>query len=176
MRPHFENRLMKPARNSLWSRIGRYVTFGVIATALAGAVMFLHWRHDRREVPTDPSLTGLASQMRHDAAAWTRQEKDASEMLRDIHDDHVAAIGVSPNAILVSTTKGEKYFVTDHNAVFSNALLLDEMKAGSSSPYQLVWLPHGYGTLGRCVRQDAGCVEPAFTLSPDGRPRLVHAP
>ena len=132
---------MKPARNSLWSRIGRYVTFGVIATALAGAVMFLHWRHDRREVPTDPSLTGLASQMRHDAAAWTRQEKDASEMLRDIHDDHVAAIGVSPNAILVSTTKGEKYFVTDHNAVFSNALLLDEMKAGSSSPYQLVWLP-----------------------------------
>jgi cell division protease FtsH len=132
---------MKPARNSLWSRIGRYVTFGVIATALAGAVMFLHWRHDRREVPTDPSLTGLASQMRHDAAAWTRQEKDASEMLRDIHDDHVAAIGVSPNAILVSTTKGEKYFVTDHNAAFSNALLLDEMKAGSSSPYQLVWLP-----------------------------------
>jgi cell division protease FtsH len=132
---------MKPARNSLRSRIGRYVTFGVIATALAGAVMFLQWRHDRREVPTHPSLTGVASQMRHDAAAWSRQEKDASEMLRDIHGDHVAAIGVSANAILVSTTQGEKYFVTDHNAVFSNALLLDEMKAGGSSPYQLVWLP-----------------------------------
>jgi cell division protease FtsH len=132
---------MKPVRNSLRSRIGRYVTFGVIAAALAGAAMFLHWRHDRREVQTGPSLTGVASQMRHDAVAWAGQEKDATQMLRDIHDGNVAAIGVSPNAILVSTTKGEKYFVTDHNAVFSNALLLDEMKAGSSSPYQLVWLP-----------------------------------
>ena len=107
---------MKPVRNSLRSRIGRYVTFGVIAAALAGAAMFLHWRHDRREVQTGPSLTGVASQMRHDAVAWARQEKDASQMLRDIHDGNVAAIGVSPNAILVSTRDGAKYFVTDHNA------------------------------------------------------------
>jgi cell division protease FtsH len=132
---------MKPARNSLWSRIGRYVTLGVTATALAATVTFLHWRHEQRYAQAPPALTGVANRMRNDTSAWTRQEKDASEMLRDIREHHVAAIGVSQNAILVSTTEGEKYFVTDHNAAFSNALLLSEMKAGSSSPYQLVWLP-----------------------------------
>lgn len=133
---------MKPARNSLWSRVGRYVTLGVTATALAATGMFfLHWRHEQQSAQAHPALTGLASQMRDDASAWARQEKDASEMLRDIREQHVAAIGVSRNAILVSTTEGEKYFVTDHNAAFSNALLLGELKAGSSSPYQLVWLP-----------------------------------
>jgi cell division protease FtsH len=132
---------MKPARNSLWSRIGRYVIFGVTATALAATVMFLHWQHEQRYAQAHPALTGVANQMRNDASEWTRQEKDASEMLRDIREHHVAAIGVSRNAILVSTTEGEKYFVTDHNAAFSNALLLGEMKAGRSSPYQLVWLP-----------------------------------
>jgi len=43
--------------------------------------------------------------MRNDASAWTHQEKDASEMLRDIREQDVTAIGVSPNAILVSDTR-----------------------------------------------------------------------
>ncbi len=159
---------MKAARNSLWSRVGRYVTIGVIATVLAGTGMFLlHRQHAEQSAQAHPVLTGVASQMRHDSSAWARQEKDASQMLRDIHDGNVAAIGVSPNAILVSTTAGEKYFVTDHNAMFSNALLLGEMKAGSSSSVSAGLAarrghPHGYGAVGRCVRQDARCVEPAF--------------
>ncbi|CAB3787823.1 AAA family ATPase [Pararobbsia alpina] len=131
---------MKPARNSLWSRIGRYVILGAAATALTATVVFLHWRDEQRDAKAHAALTGIASQMRNDASAWTREEKDASEMLRDLREDHVVGIGVSRNAILVSTRGGEKYFVTDHNAAFSNALLLGEMKAGSSSPYQLVWL------------------------------------
>ena len=62
-------------------------------------------------------------------------------MLRDIHDANVAAIGVSPSAILVSTRDGAKYFVTDHNATFSHALLLGEPKSDQAAAYQLVWLP-----------------------------------
>ena len=88
-----------------------------------------------------PALTGIASQMRHDTSAWTHEEKDASQMLRDLHEANIAAIGVSPNAILVSTRDGAKYFVTDHDATFSHALLLGEPKAGQAAPYQLVWLP-----------------------------------
>jgi cell division protease FtsH len=79
--------------------------------------------------------------MRDDASPWTRKEKDASQMLRDIREHHIAAIGVSSNAILVSTTAGSKYFVADHNGAFSNALLLGDLKADGSAPYQLVWLP-----------------------------------
>jgi cell division protease FtsH len=132
---------MKRARNSAWSRIGRYVILGMTATVLVAAVTTLHWRYEQRYAQTHRALTGIASQMRNDASAWTREEKDASQILRDIREHHVAAIGVSRSAILVSTTEGGKYFVTDHNAVFSNALLLGEMKAGNIAPYQLVWLP-----------------------------------
>ena len=132
---------MKRAKNSAWSRIGRYVTLGVTATALAATVMILHWRYEQRYAETHRALTGVASEMRNDASAWTRQERDASQLLRDLHEHHIAAIGVSRSAILVSTTEGGKYFVTDHNAAFSNVLLLDEVRAGSSAPYQLVWLP-----------------------------------
>src|SRR5258708_5061834 len=137
----FRTQLMKPAKNSFWSRYGRYATLAVTATAFAGLVMFLHWRHERHNAQLSPTLNGVASQMRNDASAWTQQEKDASEMLRDIREQDVMAIGVSPNAILVSTREGAKYFVTDHNATFSNALLLGEIKTGGRSPYQLAWLP-----------------------------------
>ncbi|SAL03535.1 AAA family ATPase [Caballeronia ptereochthonis] len=133
---------MKPARNSLRSRFGRYIACGVIAAALVATVGFLHWRHELRFARPEPAaLTGVAHQMRHDASAWTHQEKDASEMLRDIRAQNVAAIGVSRDAILVSTLKGERYYVADHDGAFSNALLLGDLKPGSAASYQLVWLP-----------------------------------
>jgi len=137
----FRNQLMKPAKNTFWSRYGRYVMFGVTATAFVALVTFLHLRHEMRNADSSQVLTGVASEMRKDTSPWTHQEKDASVMLRDIRDHNVAAIGVSPNAILVSTEEGAKYYVTDHNAAFSNALLLGEMKSDARSPYQLVWLP-----------------------------------
>ncbi|GLU35017.1 ATP-dependent zinc metalloprotease FtsH [Trinickia caryophylli] len=108
----------------------------MIATAVAAAAVFVHWRHE-----SHPQVTGVASQMRGDASAWTRQEKDAAQMLRDIRERRVAAVGLSKSAILVSTTSGERYFVTDHNAALSNVLLQDELKAGGDPAYQLVWLP-----------------------------------
>lgn len=132
---------MKPARNSLWSRIGRNVMLAVAATAIVATGAFAYWRHEQHGATTQAALTGIASQMRSDASAWTRREKDASAMLTDIREQHVDAIGVARNAILVSTTTGERYFVADHNGAFSNALLLGELKDGTHVPYQLVWLP-----------------------------------
>ena len=132
---------MKPAKNSPRARIVRYMVFGAISIAVALIAAFGYLRYEHRGGNSHPELSGIASQMRHDASAWTHQERDASAMLRDIREENIAAIGVSRDAILVSTHAGAKYFVTDHNGAFSNALLLGEMKTGSDAPYQLVWLP-----------------------------------
>ncbi|MFL9900273.1 AAA family ATPase [Paraburkholderia fungorum] len=132
---------MKPGKNSLGKRRARKIALGVGAALIAILLALGMWQYQQRGARATPALTGIASQMRHDPSAWKRDEKDASQMLRDIHDANVAAIGVSPNAILVSKRDGTKYFVTDHNATFSHALLLGEPKAGDAASYQLVWLP-----------------------------------
>jgi cell division protease FtsH len=132
---------MKPGNNSLGKRRTRKMAIAVMAVLIAVLLALGFWHSRQRAALAAPALTGVASQMRHDPSAWTHEEKDASEMLRDIHDARVAAIGVSPSAILVSTRDGAKYFVTDHNATFSHALLLGEPKSGEAAPYQLVWLP-----------------------------------
>ncbi|MFM0364795.1 AAA family ATPase [Paraburkholderia sediminicola] len=132
---------MKPGKNSLGKRRARKIAIGVSAVFIAVLLALSVWLYQQRDAQTTSALTGIANQMRHDPLAWTHDEKDASQMLRDIHDANVAAIGVSPNAILVSKRDGAKYFVTDHNATFSHALLLGEPKADQVSSYQLVWLP-----------------------------------
>ncbi|KND59682.1 Cell division protein FtsH [Candidatus Burkholderia verschuerenii] len=134
---------MKRVRNTLRSKLGRYVAGGVAAAALvAGATaLFWHPAQNAAQSTTTAALTGVANQMRHDTAPWTHREKDVSELTRDIRERNVAAIGVSRDAILVSTLKGDKYFVIDHNGAFSNALVFGELKSGVAAPYQLAWLP-----------------------------------
>ncbi|APA87538.1 AAA family ATPase [Paraburkholderia sprentiae WSM5005] len=130
---------MKPGNNSLVKRRARKFAVAAVAVLLAVLVGWGVWYAQHRTEPQAPALSGVASQMRQDASAWTHEEKDASTMLRDIRAANVAAIGVSPNAILVSLRDGSKYFVTDHNATFSHALLLGERS--DAAAYQLVWLP-----------------------------------
>src|ERR1700759_1148422 len=124
---------MKPGNNSLGKRRSRKIAVSVTAALIAVLLAFGVWHYQQRAAQVAPALTGVASQMRHDSSAWTHEEKDASQMLRDIHDAKVAAIGVSPNAILISKRDGTKYFVTDHNATFSHALLLGEPKADEAA-------------------------------------------
>ncbi|MFM0738213.1 AAA family ATPase [Paraburkholderia xenovorans] len=132
---------MKPGKNSLGNRRARSLAMTVGAVLIAAVLVLSFWHYQQRDARASSALTGVASQMRHDASAWTHDEKDASAMLRDIRDADVAAIGVSTNAILVSKRDGSKYFVTDHNATFSHALLLGEPQSNPAASYQLVWLP-----------------------------------
>ncbi|WP_345815094.1 AAA family ATPase [Paraburkholderia sp. PREW-6R] len=132
---------MKPGKNSLGKRRVRKLVIAVGVPLIALVMVLSLWIYQQRTARPAPALTGVASQMRHDPSAWTHEEQDASQMLRDIHDAKVAAIGVSPGAILVSMRDGAKYFVTDHNATFSHALLLGEPKSDADASYQLVWLP-----------------------------------
>ena len=133
---------MNPGKNKFWAKYGRHITMGAVAFALAAVVTFVQWRQEHKTVDTPPQLTGIASQMRRDTKPWSHKERDASAMMQDIRDKKAAAIGVTMNAILVSTKDGSKYFVTDKYATFSQALLLGQVKDSEKSPdYQLVWLP-----------------------------------
>ncbi|MDE1179011.1 AAA family ATPase [Paraburkholderia sp.] len=133
---------MKPGKKTFWARHGRSLAVGVLATAVIALSGFAMWHYEQANAQVAPELTGIASEMRSDATPWTHQEKDASGMMRDMRDAKVTAIGVSPNAILVSTRDGSKYFVTDSNATFSHALLLGDVRADKRAAYQLVWLPN----------------------------------
>ncbi|KIG10762.1 AAA family ATPase [Caballeronia concitans] len=133
---------MKPVRNFLRSRVGRFIAYGVTTVALAAAAGAFIWRHNATLSQHEAqALPGVAKEMRADAAPWTHREKDVSELMTDIRAHDVSAIGVSRDAILVSTQHGEKYYVADHNGSFSNALLIGDLKSGANAPYQLVWLP-----------------------------------
>lgn len=132
---------MNSGNNSFWAKYGRHIATGAVAVAIAAVGTFVQWRHDQQHTAKPPVLTGIANEMRHDARPWAHTEKDASTMLTDIRDRKVAAVGVTLNAILVSTKDGGKYFVTDKYATFSQSLLLGQSKGDKAPDYQLVWLP-----------------------------------
>lgn len=132
---------MKPGKNSLEKKRARKIATAIGAALIVALLAFSVWHVQQRNAQAVPALTGVAKQMRQDPSAWAHEEKDASQMLRDVRDGNVAAVGVSPSAILVSRRDGAKYFVTDHNATFSHALLLGEPSSNQAAAYQLVWLP-----------------------------------
>ncbi|NYH14708.1 AAA family ATPase [Paraburkholderia bryophila] len=132
---------MKPGKNSLEKKRARKIAMAIGAALIVALLAFSVWHVQQRTAQAVPALTGVAKQMRQDPSAWIHEEKDASQMLRDVRDGNVAAVGVSPSAILVSRRDGAKYFVTDHNATFSHALLLGEPSSNQAAAYQLVWLP-----------------------------------
>lgn len=60
--------------------------------------------------------------MRHSAAPWFERERDASYLFREIDQAHVAAIGLTKDAVLVSGGGSEKYYVVDVGGALSRAL------------------------------------------------------
>ncbi|SAK60185.1 ATP-dependent metalloprotease [Caballeronia temeraria] len=136
---------MKAGKNGRWTRHGRrrlLVAFAVLVAVLIaiGSGVLRHRAAQQRDHPLP--ATSIVYQMRQDPSPWTHTEKDASHMLADIREKRVAAIGVTLDAMLVSTKSGARYFVTDRFAVFSQTLLLKPDKDESAPDYQIAWLPN----------------------------------
>ncbi|SAL77997.1 ATP-dependent metalloprotease [Caballeronia arvi] len=136
---------MKPAKNGRWTRRGRRRLFIALAALVAvliaiGSGLLRHVKADRHDSALQ--ATSIVYHMRQDPSPWTHTEEDASRMLADIREKRVAAIGVTVDAILVSTKSGARYFVTDRFAVFSQSLLLNPTKGDSAPDYQIAWLPN----------------------------------
>jgi cell division protease FtsH len=70
------------------------------------------------EVVLSPELKA----MRLDTGAWHQREQDASHLFKDLDQKRVAAVGLTPGAVLVSTVDGGKYFVADAFGVLPRSL------------------------------------------------------
>ena len=125
---HFHRLLRSKARLAL--------ALVLALAALAAAAVFLHL-HD---TSTTRRLDGPAHEMRQTPEAWTAVEKDGSDLLRDLRTGQVSAVGLAPNALLVSTTAGERYFVVDGRGSFA-AVAVAQAKEAGAHPFQLVVLP-----------------------------------
>ncbi|SAK99888.1 ATP-dependent metalloprotease [Caballeronia fortuita] len=134
---------MKPGKNGRWTPRGRrLIAFAALVAVLiaVGAAALRHGTANRRADPLPAA--SIVYQMRHDPSPWAHTEKDVSQMLADIREKRVSAIGVTLDAMLVSTKSGARYFVTDRFAVFSQSLLLAPNKGESAPDYQIAWLPN----------------------------------
>ncbi len=167
------------------ARLGLALVLAV--AALAAALVFLHLNGSS---PTR-RLDGPAHEMRQTPEAWTMVEKDGSDLLRDLRTGQVGAVGLAPNALLVSTVAGERYFVVDGRGSFA-ALAVAQAREAGAPAFQLVVLPDS--TVGApvadnrmlaTVRDLAGIFLPllliAFVLytmrdSIGGGAKLVEAP
>jgi cell division protease FtsH len=165
---------MKAGKKPRWTRRGvLLIAFAALVAVMivVGPGVLGHGAADR--AGQSATETGIVYEMRHDPSLWARSEKDASRMLADIHDRRVAAIGVTLDAILVSTKSGARYFVTDRFAVFSQSLLLNASKGEASAPdYQIAWLPNvsigaqsGWSSLLGVLRDSAGMLPSLLMLA-----------
>lgn len=127
---------MKQLHRLVRSGVAR-LAFAAFLGALAIAALYLALR----ETPQLHQLGGAAQQMRTSPADWTATEKDGSELLRDLRAGAVRTVGIAANAILVSTTAGERYFVVDGRGSFAALVVGEAAKAGDSKSFQLVVLP-----------------------------------
>lgn len=128
---------MTPGKTAFFSRFGRVMAWSGTAVVVAIAIMW-HGAHGHKT--PQPVLAGNAQEMRNNPQAWGHSEKDASTLMTDVRSDNIAAIGLTPSAILVSTRAGARYFVTDKYALFSSQLLLSSMKDDKTSKFPVIWL------------------------------------
>jgi cell division protease FtsH len=106
-----------------------------IAFALSGC---LYLRQHFASAGTDAAFDQTIRQMRKHPGDW-KAEKDFSSLMADFKANNIAAIGVSPSAVLVTTREGNRYFVLDYAAKISGSILSEYEKAGHQ-PFELAVL------------------------------------
>jgi cell division protease FtsH len=106
-----------------------------IAFTLSG---FLYLRQHFASSGADAAFDQTIQQMRKHPGDW-KAEKDFSGLMADFKGNNIAAIGISPSAVLVTTREGNRYFVMDYAAKISGSILSEYEKAGHQ-PFELAVL------------------------------------
>jgi len=103
-----------------------------LAFTLSGS---LYLRQHLASSSADTSFDQTIQQMRQHPGNW-KTEKDFSGLMADFKANNIAAVGISPSAVLVTTREGSRYFVTDFAAKISGSILSEYEKAGHQ-PFEL---------------------------------------
>ena len=109
----------------------------IVLMAFAASVSLYFWQ-SRVASATGAAIDQTIQQMRNHPGDW-RAERDFSGLLADFHANNIAAIGISPSAVLVTTREGSRYFVTDYAAKISGSILAEFEKTGHQ-PFELAVL------------------------------------
>ena len=133
--------------------------FAVLAVALVTlAVAVALWNPLRlslfAKTEVLDSRNALIKEMNQDTSAWKKTEKDFSNILTDLHNNKIAAAGVSDDGLLITTTAGEKYMVADDWGQFSLMFLSDYAKA-STNTFPFAILKSGASGAGKSHQMDA---------------------
>jgi cell division protease FtsH len=110
----------------------------VVSFALTLCGLF-YFRQHLASSSADAAFDHTIQQMRKHPGDW-KSEKDFSGLMSDFKANNIAALGISPSAVLVTTRDGSRYFVMDYAAKISSSILSEYEKAGHQ-PFELAVLP-----------------------------------
>jgi cell division protease FtsH len=129
----------KPSSKKLWLIVcAALIALGASLTMLQPLMPFTN-------LPAIDSRPALIQEMAKDTAAWTKSQQDFSRVLADMRANHIAAAGVTEAGLLITTTSGEKYSVSDDWGQFSLTFLSDYAKSRSPAFPFAILKPPGAG-------------------------------
>lgn len=112
---------------------------GGIALAVLAALAVGLW--PGFSAPAGALPAGAAGQqMAADPARWGATQRDGSALLADLRTGSIAAVGVTPHALLVTTTGGERYYVVDGRGAFAG-LVVQQAQSAATPAFELAMLP-----------------------------------
>lgn len=109
----------------------------VVLIAFAASASLYLWQ-SRAASAGGAAIDQAIQQMRNHPGDW-KAERDFSNLMADFQANKIAAIGITPSAVLVTTREGSRYFVTDYAAKISGSILAAFEKAGHQ-PFELAVL------------------------------------
>ncbi|WP_295856991.1 AAA family ATPase [uncultured Xylophilus sp.] len=118
------------------SRLGVVLLAGLLLLAGAGVAFWPGQDGTRGRLPD--SAAGHA--MSATPEEWGRHQRDGSALLEDLRAGRVAAAGITGDAVMVSTTGGDRYFVVDSRGAFAQ-LVVQRAQDPAAARFELAMLP-----------------------------------
>lgn len=101
----------------------RFAAALVLLALAMGVAIYYRWSPASADVAFNPEIVA----MRHDSSPWLGRERDTSYLFSELDQQRIAAVGIGANAVFVSATNGEKYYVSDTGTAALSRALYDRL-------------------------------------------------
>lgn len=116
------------------------IVAGLVIGAIVSVTMMPGANVKKEKSAATAELTGVGKEMRKAPKDWFKQEKDISSIVKDVRNGDIVAAGLADDAVLVSTTKGAKYYVSDTRYGRVGDLVLSSYHNEKLQPFTVVFL------------------------------------